>query len=411
MTEIKTTDQVLLALQFSLQHMTHFLASPSNCSTCFRSPSFSSVTAASWLRDLHLGLQLIPLLLNGGQMGVHVVHLLLHPQHLLLQPRLLQLRLLLLPLNAQQLLLQLLHLRQQTLFGRLQLADQLFFGAGVPTPPEHPLPDAQPLVQLALFGPGGLQRHLQDDLLVLEELDVVVLGAAVRLQLGQLGLKLQEASLQLVDGLLFGLQVFLSAGQLAHQIQMFFLELLQLHPYSRLLGHGELLLVPLSELLEGVYLCLGGLHAALQGAALQLHLLELALETPHLLTQLMDCKEEKSCLTTSVDMQMVVAERRQAGVLALQTSLELHHGPLQLGGVLPQCADLCSEGALLLLAELRLRLLRLQLSVHRSQLSLKLRLLLESLEQKTASLIFSFNTCSISSWPITELSRETLQQI
>lgn len=88
----------------------------------------------------------------------------------------------------------------------------------------------------------------------------------------------------------------------------------------------------------------------------------------------------------------VVAERRQAGVLALQTSLELHHGPLQLGGVLPQCADLGSEGALLLLAELRLRLLRVQLSVHRSQLSLKLRLLLESLEQKDSEVRVTTNS-------------------
>lgn len=28
-----------------------------------------------------------------------------------------------------------------------------------------------------------------------------------------------------------------------------------------------------------------------------------------------------------------------------------------------------------------------------------------------SSLIFSFNTCSISSWPITELSKETLKQM
>lgn len=80
----------------------------------------------------------------------------------------------------------------------------------------------------------------------------------------------------------------------------------------------------------------------------------------------------------------VIAQRSQTGILALQTALEIHHGLLQLAAVLPQRADLRSEGALLHLAELSLLRLSLQLGIHCSELSLKLRLLLESLEERTA---------------------------
>ncbi|TNN70645.1 hypothetical protein EYF80_019082 [Liparis tanakae] len=128
-------------------------------------------------------------------MSLHVVHLTLDSHHLLCKPGLLQLCTLLLPLNAQHLLLQVLHLHQQALFGGLELIDQLVFGAGVPT---NILSEPfSALVKLALFGPGCLQRYLQDNLLVLEVLDVVILGAVVRLQLSQLSFQLQGAALQL----------------------------------------------------------------------------------------------------------------------------------------------------------------------------------------------------------------------
>lgn len=51
------------------------------------------------------------------------------------------------------------------------------------------------LVKLALVCPSCLQSYLQDNLFVLEVLDVVVLAAALCLQLGQLGLQLQIAGL------------------------------------------------------------------------------------------------------------------------------------------------------------------------------------------------------------------------
>ena len=76
----------------------------------------------------------------------------------------------------------------------------------------------------------------------------------------------------------------------------------------------------------------------------------------------------------------VGAQRGQAGVPALQAALELHHGPLQLATALPQGADLGGQCALLLLTGLALRRLGPQLGVHRGQLGLELRLLLESLE-------------------------------
>lgn len=58
-----------------------------------------------------------------------------------------------------------------------------------------------------------------------------------------------------------------------------------------LLGQGELLLVPLPDVLQRGDLGLGRLQLAAQSRALPLHLLELALQGCHLLPQVMHWKQ------------------------------------------------------------------------------------------------------------------------
>lgn len=79
----------------------------------------------------------------------------------------------------------------------------------------------------------------------------------------------------------------------------------------------------------------------------------------------------------------VITQRGKTGILALQITLEFHHGLLELAAVLPQRANLHVESTLLLLVKLSLLRLGLQLSVYCGKLGLELCLLLESLEDRT----------------------------